>query len=64
MAEIRVKTRPWQTPNFIAIEGQAGGDDITIAIKDAPPDTVREMVVQWMAEVYRKAGMQPDWRFE
>ena len=60
MTEIRMKVKPFTVPNFVVIEGV----EKTIPLSQAPHDVVRGLVQEFMGEVYRKAGMTPDWRFE
>ncbi len=60
MPEIRMRVKPFTIPKFVVIEGV----DKTIPLSEAPKEVVRELVKEFMSEVYREVGLMPDWRFE
>ena len=70
MATIETKLRPWQTPSFATVDRGPGnrGEGLkqaeTIPISELPASTVREMAQEWLEEVYRKANIPVDWRFD
>lgn len=59
---VRMKVRPWIAPNYVVCD--IGGKETSIPLSEAGHDVVRQLVQSWMADVYTKAGMTPDWRFE
>jgi hypothetical protein len=62
--EVRVtmKVKPWISPNYVFCE--IGDKENSIPLSSAPHDAVQQLVVTWMKDVYGKAGMTPNWRFE
>ena len=64
MSEIKLKLKPFMTPNFVIIQDERiakredgfNSDNKSLALKDVPRETLIEMCDQFKEEVLRKAG--------
>jgi len=59
---VTMTVKPWATPNYVLCT--SGDKENSIPIAEAGPDVIRALAIEWLIEVYKKAGVQPDWRFE
>lgn len=60
---VMLHAEPWNTPDYITAT-TITGQEIVLDLKSAGPAMVQEQVIRFMKEVYAKAGMSPNWRFE
>jgi hypothetical protein len=60
--QVEMNVRPWSAPNFVVCE--VGGKENSVPLSEVGRDVVHALVVEWMTDVYKKAGIEPDWRFD
>lgn len=69
MASIKMKLKPWLTPNFANIEvpprpKQDGVVELpSIPVSELSMEALSSLAQQWLTELYTKAGKTPDWSF-
>lgn len=69
MTTIQMKLKPWQVPNFAQVEmppglKQGGVRELpSIAVADLSDEALTGLAVQWLTDLYAKAGKTPNWAF-
>jgi hypothetical protein len=62
MPSVKVELEPWKAPNFVKTKGD--GDSLSIPVSELDRSVIHDLADAWLVDLYKKAGMPPDWRFE
>jgi len=60
MAEVKIKLKPWMTPNHAILEGY----EKSVPLRELDDDAFHALIVEWLSSVYDKAGQRKNYRFE
>lgn len=55
-ATLRVELKPWIAPNFASRISDGDGRGGSIPVKELDDDTLEDMALAWVRDLYAKAG--------